>query len=556
MHTHWPPGIRAKQTTKKPAGEAMQRFTKLYFEIDQTNRTNEKVEALARYFQEAPPADAAWALYFLSGRRLNRSVSTNLLRAVLAEERRLPLWLIEECYDTVGDLAETLALLYPDREQSDPGPLHQLVAERMMPLRALSDPEKQAMLIQTWNSMTMPERLVWNKLIMGAFRVGVARTLLERSVAQAFDLPQALVAHRLMGAWEPTEKSFFELTAPEHGSVASAAQPYPFFLAHPLEAAPEALGSLDDWQVEWKWDGIRAQLIRRQGQVQVWSRGEELVTDRFPEISEIGERLPDGTVLDGEALAWDFGEDRPQPFAAMQRRIGRKVVGAKLRAEVPVVLVAFDILERNGVDIRRLPLHERRIYLEDHVAAVAMPALRLSRVLPASDWASLAAERARSREENSEGLMLKAKASAYGVGRPRGDWWKWKIEPYNIDAVMIYAQQGNGKRASLFTDYTFGVWHEGALVPVAKAYSGLTDAEIREVDAFIRRHTTERFGPVRVVEPLLVFELAFEGIQKSTRHKSGVAVRFPRIARWRQDKKPAEADTLEALQRLAVGSEA
>jgi DNA ligase-1 len=399
--------------------------------------------------------------------------------------------------------------------------------------------------------MDAQERLVWNKLIMGSFRVGVARTLLERGVAQAFGLPQTTVAHRLMGAWEPTEESFGRLIAPESTATASLSQPYPFFLAHQIETSPESLGAVDDWQAEWKWDGIRAQLIRRRGETQVWSRGEGLVTDRFPEIAEIGEKLPDGTVLDGEALAWDFTADRPLPFAAMQRRIGRKTLSAKMRAEVPVVLVAFDVLELDGADIRNLPLRERRAKLEAIVSDVDMPALRLSRVLEGGSWQSFAEQRSASRSEFAEGLMLKARSSAYGVGRPRGDWWKWKIEPYNIDAVLIYAQLGSGKRASLFTDYTFGLWREGVLVPVAKAYSGLTDAEIREVDAFIRRNTTEKFGPVRVVRPELVFELAFEGIQKSTRHKSGVAVRFPRIARWRQDKKPAEADTLEALQRLA-----
>ena len=529
----------------------MERFTQLFFEIDQTNRTSEKVEALARYFREAEPADAAWALYFLSGRRMNRSVSSGLLRTVLAEETRLPPWLIEECYDTVGDLAETLALLYPDRLRAEPGPLHLLVEERMTPLRSISDAERRDLLVKTWDTMNVQERLVWNKLIMGSFRVGVARTLLERAVAQAFGLPQTTVAHRLMGAWEPTSASYAELIASESASTASLSQPYPFFLAHPLEASPESLGAVEDWQAEWKWDGIRAQLIRRRGQTQVWSRGEELVTDRYPEIAEIGEHLADGTVLDGEALAWDFEHARPLPFAAMQRRIGRKTLSAKMRGEVPVVLVAFDVLEIDGEDVRSHPLRERRAKLETIVTEIDMPALRLSQVLEGDCWDALAEQRAQSRSEFAEGLMLKRRSSAYGVGRPRGDWWKWKIEPYSIDAVLIYAQQGSGKRASLFTDYTFGVWHEGALVPVAKAYSGLTDAEIREVDSFIRRNTTERFGPVRVVRPELVFELAFEAIQKSSRHKSGVAVRFPRIARWRQDKKPAEADTLDALQRLA-----
>jgi len=531
----------------------LKRFTQLFFEIDQTNRTSEKTEALVRYFREAPDADAAWALYFLSGRRINRSVGTNLLRTVLSEESELAPWLIDECFDTVGDLAETLALLYPDRARGDTGPLHQLVEERMLPLPALADPEKRTLLIGAWDSMDAQERLVWNKLITGSFRVGVARTLLERGIAQAFGLPSTLIAHRLMGSWEPSIEGFRAVTAPEDHGVVGVSQPYPFLLAHPLENPLEMLGAVEDWQIEWKWDGIRAQLIRRQGETQIWSRGEELVTDRFQEIAAVGGHLPDGTVIDGEALAWDFAHDCPLPFAQMQRRIGRKTLGPKLLAEVPVVLVAFDLMERLGTDIRLDPLSKRRNYLEELTARVNLPQLRTSTLLAGTDWGDFATQRASSREMQSEGLMLKARNSIYATGRPRGIWWKWKIDPHTIDAVLIYAQQGSGKRASLFTDYTFGVWNEGALVPVAKAYSGLTDAEIREVDSFIRQNTIERFGPVRSVTPLLVFELAFEGVQKSTRHKSGVAVRFPRMVRWRQDKRPTDADSLETLRRLAAG---
>ena len=531
----------------------MKRFTQLFFDIDGTNRTNEKVEAMVRYFQEAPPADAAWALYFLSGRKLNRSVGTNALRLWLAEETGLPMWLIEECYDTVGDLAEALALLYPDRDSRDDIPLHQMVAERMTPLRALPDPEKRELIVDDWNRMSMQERLVWNKLIMGSFRVGVARTLLERAIARASDLPQPLVAHRLMGAWEPTAAGYEALIAPAGAEAIHHAQPYPFFLAQPVENAAAPLGDVEEWLAEWKWDGIRAQLLQRRGETRIWTRGEELVTDRFPEIASLGPLLPEGTALDGEILAWDAAADPPQPlpFAALQRRIGRKTLGSKLLQEVPVALVAFDLLEMDGQDLRGAPLHERRARLEALVAQVDAPALRLSPPLTGATWEDLAALRARCREALAEGLMLKRKDSAYGVGRPRGDWWKWKIEPYSIDAVLTAAQPGHGNRANLFTDYTFGVWHEGRLVTIAKAYSGLTNPEIAAVDAFVRRHTLERHGPVRTVEPLLVFELAFEGVQISTRHKAGLAVRFPRISRRRDDKKPAEADTLETLRALA-----
>ena len=534
----------------------MKRFTELFFKIDGTNRTSEKVEAMVDYFQEAPPADAAWALYFLSGRKLNRSVSTAALRLWLAEETGLPMWLIEECYDTVGDLAEALALLYPDRRQREDIPLHQLVAERMTPLRALSDPEKRALLVEDWNRMSMPERLVWNKLIMGSFRVGVARTLLERAIARAANLPQPTVAHRLMGEWEPSAAGYQALVAPADAATIKHAQPYPFFLAQPVENAAGPLGDVADWLAEWKWDGIRAQLLQRNGETRIWTRGEELVTDRFPEISAVGPFLPEGTVLDGEILAWDSTVDPPQPlpFAALQRRIGRKTLSSKMLDEIPVALIAFDLLEWEGKDLRSEPLHERRARLEALVAQLNTPALRLSPPLLATDWDELAALRAHCREALAEGLMLKRKDSPYGVGRPRGDWWKWKIEPYSLDAVLTAAQPGHGNRANLFTDYTFGVWNEGRLVTIAKAYSGLTNAEIAEVDSFVRKHTLERHGPVRTVEPLLVFELAFEGVQVSTRHKAGFAVRFPRIARWRKDKQPADADTLETLR--ALGAEA
>ena len=534
----------------------MKRFTELFFEIDSTNRTSEKVEAMVRYFRDAPPADAAWALYFLSGRKLNRSVSTTVLRLWLSEETGLPMWLIEECYDTVGDLAEALALLYPDRERRDDIPLHQLVEERMIPLRALPDSDKRALLVDDWNRMSMQERLVWNKLIMGSFRVGVARTLLERAIALAADLPQSLIAHRLMGNWEPTASGFEALIASAEAETIHQVQPYPFFLAQPIENAAQPLGAVEDWLAEWKWDGIRAQLIQRNGETRIWSRGEELITDRFPELAALGPLLPDGTVLDGEILAWDTTTEPPQPlpFAALQTRIGRKTLSAKLLKEVPVALIAFDLLEWEGKDLRATPLHKRRACLETLVAAIDTPALRLSPPLAATSWDALAALRARSREANAEGLMLKRKSSAYGVGRPRGDWWKWKIEPYSIDAVLTAAQPGHGNRANLFTDYTFGVWQEDRLVTIAKAYSGLTNPEIAEVDAFVRRHTLERHGPVRTVEPLLVFELAFEGVQTSTRHKAGLAVRFPRIARWRRDKQPADADTLETLRTLAAGA--
>jgi DNA ligase-1 len=390
---------------------------------------------------------------------------------------------------------------------------------------------------------------VWNKLITGAFRVGVSQRLVIQALAQASGVDEKVIAHRFMGEWEPTGAFYRQLVALEAGDAA-ASRPYPFFLAFPVEGEPEdLLGDVSGWQVEWKWDGIRAQLVRRAGQTFLWSRGEELVTDRYPEVAAIGESIPDGTVLDGELLPWKDGA--VLPFAHLQRRIGRKALGKKMLAEVPVIFLAYDLLEIEGEDVREQPIQWRRARLEALVRSVRHERLLLSERVAAASWAALRALRDQSRSRGVEGLMLKRLSSPYQVGRRRGDWWKWKIEPYTVDAVLIYAEQGTGKRAGLYTDYTFGVWNDqGELVPFAKAYSGLTDAEIRAVDAFVRRNMLERFGPVRSVKPELVFELAFEDIRPSARHKSGIAVRFPRILRWRHDKPPAEADSLATIRAL------
>jgi DNA ligase-1 len=388
---------------------------------------------------------------------------------------------------------------------------------------------------------------VLNKLITGEMRVGVSQLLITRALAQVSGLTAALVAHRLMGDWEPTADFYHQVVATE--SVGAAAGlPYPFHLAYPLEAAPATLGNLSDWQVEWKWDGIRAQLIRRAGRTYLWSRGEEMISARFPDLGELGDLLPDGTVLDGEILPWRDGA--VLPFAQLQRRLGRKTLTRAILDEVPVCLLAYDLLEYEGQDVRSRPLAWRRARLVDIVEAAGHERLRRSPVVEGAGWDELAVTRQESRTRQAEGFMLKRLDAPYRVGRQRGDWWKWKIDPYTVDAVLIYAQPGNGKRASLFTDYTFGVWSEGALVAFAKAYSGLTDAEIREVDAFVRAHTVEKFGPVRAVTPQLVFELGFEAIARSTRHKSGIAVRFPRILRWRRDKPVGEADSLETIRAL------
>jgi DNA ligase 1 len=506
------------------------------------------VAALVAYFRTAPPGDAAWVVYFLSGHRPKRLIGSRKLASWAATEAELPGWLFEESYQAVGDLAETITLILPDTGSPSELALSYWVEERLLRLRGEDEDVQREVMVQSWRELDRRERFVWNKLITGSFRVGASQRLVIRALAEVSGLDEGVIAHRLTGTWEPTAEFYQRLVAADTRD-ADVSRPYPFFLAYPLEADPATLGDVSEWLAEWKWDGIRAQLIRRRGRSYLWSRGDELLAGRFPEVEGLGALLPDGTVIDGELLPWMDG--RPLPFAQLQRRIGRKNLDRKILDEVPAVLVAYDLLEERGQDIRAEPLSVRRARLATLIESVpATGRLILSPALELPSWASLAGSRCQAREVGAEGIMLKRAGSPYGVGRRRGDWWKWKVDPLTVDAVLIYAQAGSGKRAGLFTDYTFGIWEGDHLVPFAKAYSGLTDEEIRRVDQFIRRNTLEKFGPVRTVKPELVFELHFEGIQPSTRHKSGIAVRFPRMARWRTDKKAEEADTIETVRGL------
>ncbi|HEY9778480.1 MAG TPA: ATP-dependent DNA ligase [Planktothrix sp.] len=540
----------------------MKLFTDLYTSLDETTKTNEKIAAMRAYFEAAPAADAAWAVFFLTGRKPKQIIQAPKLAAWASETAGVPFWMFDESYDAVGDLAETMALLLPFGSTVTTRSLALWVEETLLPLRAVSEDVQRQVMVDSWQQMNDAQRFIWNKLITGAFRVGVSQQLVIRALSAYCGVDAKVIAHRMMGNWEPTAEFFQTLVSKETDDT-DISRPYPFFLAYPLEAAPETLGDVTAWQSEWKWDGIRSQVIRRDDQVFIWSRGEELITDRYPEIVEDAMMLANGTVLDGEILGWK--EANVLPFAQLQQRIGRKAVSKKLLSDVPVILMAYDLLEFAGEDWRDKPLSERRAMLtrllmgfqSGTADSALVPScqrissrLRISPVVQAGSWEELASQRETARSLNVEGIMLKRLSSPYRVGRQRGDWWKWKVNPYTVDAVLIYAQRGSGKRASLYTDYTFGIWDKGALVPIAKAYSGLTDEEIRQVDLFVRQNTTDKFGPVRVVKPELVFELAFEGIQRSSRHKSGIAVRFPRMNRWRQDKPPQEADTIETIEGL------
>jgi len=535
----------------------MRQFAKLYRALDEASGTNAKVDALVQYFSHCAPEDGAWAVYFLVGQRIKRLIPSRDMRGWAAEVAGIEDWLFEACYDSVGDLAETMALLVaatttgsqpaeePGQDEHD---LAYWIEHRILPLGKLEEDARQELLLKSWGELSSHQRFVFNKIVTGGFRVGVSKGLVIRALAKVTEVETSVIAHRLMGSWEPTPQFFQELLSRDDGT-ADASKPYPFMLAHPLQQEPAALGDPAQWLAEWKWDGIRAQVLRRRGQSFVWSRGEELILERFPELHEAIAQLPDGTVLDGEIVAWQA--DRVMPFAALQKRIGRKRVGKKLLQDVPCRFIAFDLMEHGGEDIRSQPLAERRAKLVELLHSLEDPRLQVSTSLDATQWQTLAEHREESRLHGTEGLMLKRLDAKYEVGRPTGLWWKWKVDPFVCDAVLIYAQRGHGRRSNLYTDYTFAAWDDDQLVPFAKAYSGLTDEEIRQVDRFIRQNTLEKFGPVRSVKPELVFELAFEGIHESKRHKSGVAVRFPRISRWRHDKPIQQADTLSTIKSMA-----
>ncbi|MDR5802913.1 ATP-dependent DNA ligase [Caballeronia sp. LZ001] len=542
----------------------MKRFATLYTALDATTSTNEKLEALIAYFSGAAAEDAAWASYFLAGGKPRQSVPTRLLTELARERAGLPDWLFEESYQAVGDLAETIAHVLPPASRESELGLAQWIEERVLTLRGVSPAELRERLLGYWDELNWGERFLLTKLIGGGFRVGVARQLVVRALAQVAGVDHKRIAQRMVG-WtdsrqSPSAARYLRLIAPtaEGDDVDTPHEsdiglPFPFFLAHPLQIDPATLGAPSDWIAEWKWDGIRAQIVKRAGRVWIWSRGEDLVTERFPELAALGAALPDGTVIDGEILAWEPGADAPLPFARLQPRITRKSLTKKVLADSPAAMLAYDLLEADGRDLRTEPLETRRAKLDALAASLAVDVLRVSPLVVAPDWETLAGLRDESRARGVEGLMLKERMSMYGVGRTKasGTWWKWKIDPYAIDAVLLYAQRGHGRRASLYTDFTFAVWDEAdgvrTLVPFAKAYSGLTDEEMRKVDAIVRKTTIEKFGPVRSVTPTLVFEIGFEGIQASPRHESGIAVRFPRMLRWRTDKTIEDADTLDML---------
>lgn len=521
----------------------MQKFTELFLRLDQSNKTNAKIEALKDFFASSSDQDKLWCIALLAGNRPKRSIRSADLRRWTAELSGFPDWLFEETYHVVGDLAETISKILPETQHNSGNSLDYWM-KFILELSNMEYAQKRDAVLKAWRKMSSWERFVFNKMMMGGFRIGVSQKTLLKALALYTGKQEAELAHRLMGNWNPRETSFQKLLLDDHAAD-DLSRPYPFFLAYQLEDINK-IGEPHQWIAEKKWDGIRGQLILRGGKHYLWSRGEELINDKFPEFSGLLEFIPEGTVIDGEILA--FRDGQILPFQNLQPRIGRKNVTKKILKEAPAIIRAYDLLEWKGKDIREFPQEKRRELLVSLInSAPENPLIQLSEAVNFNSWQELAAIRETSREHRCEGIMLKKKDGKYQAGRKKGDWWKWKVDPLTIDAVMIYAMRGHGRRANLYTDYTFAVWNGDELVPFTKAYSGLTDTEFRQIDQFVKRNTRERFGPVRSVNPELVFELAFEGIQKSARHKSGVALRFPRMKRWRQDKPAREANTLNDL---------
>ncbi len=576
----------------------MKKFAQLVNILGTSTKTNERLEAISNYFSTANDKDKVWVIALFTGRRPKRAVTSTQLWEWCGELTDLPTWLFAECYHSVGDLAETISLVLPEtivysplsieeqrettnqkqetrnvsieQETTNEKHLHYYL-ETLISITKADESIRKNFILQSWSEMNQLERFVFTKLITGNFRIGVSQGLIVNALAKATGLSSSIIAHRISGNWDPSNISFDELLT-EHASSTDHSKPYPFYLAYALQDDPATLGSPDEWQAEWKWDGIRGQIIKRNNELFVWSRGEELITDKFPEYEKLKDLLPEGCVLDGEILP--FNGEMPLPFAALQTRIGRKNVTKKQLLEAPVAFFAYDLLEYNGEDWRNKPLEERRLQLEKIIQSITLPVyneqiltvgnkrettnekqeirnvLKLSPIITFDTWENLAETRSHAREMGSEGLMLKRKSSIYQSGRKTGDWWKWKIDPLVIDAVLVYAQKGSGRRSNLYTDYTFAIRDGDKLVTFTKAYSGLTDKEFAQVDNFVKRNSLEKFGPVRTVKPELVFEIAFEGIAESKRHKSGVALRFPRMNRWRRDKKADEINTLDDLKEM------
>ncbi|MBT5377938.1 MAG: ATP-dependent DNA ligase [Opitutae bacterium] len=527
----------------------MNHFTQLFQSVDSVSGTNQRIRYLREYFEESKPEDSIWACWFLDGNRVKNLIRLKDLKILVADVCSLPLWLVEDSHEVVGDLAETLSLLLKSfAKGKEPIPLSTVVEKFILPLSSMNVEEKCRTIKDAWARLRPEDLLPYHKLMMGAFRMGISNGNLCRALGDINNVPPAIIAQRMMGKWQPGDRTLQNIIV-SATTEEDLNAPVPFCLASPLMAKVNTLGDNAEWQIEWKWDGIRAQLIKSHSGTLIWSRGGESVGGAFPEILEAAKLLPKGVCLDGEILAWN--QNGLMPFHDLQRRLGRKSPGVQIQRTVPTRFIAYDIIRFAGEDLRNKVLVKRRHLLEQLVTSLpSQYPIGISRPVEAGNWEEYQILRDESREKGVEGFMLKHIESRYNPGRKKGGWYKWKIAPLEADMVLVGAQMGHGRRANIFSDYSLAVWHKDELVVVAKAYSGLTDNEILKVDKQIRKTIIGKFGPVRSVKPMIVFQVAFEGVQRSRRRKTGVGLRFPRIQRWRQDKLPEEAGHLDEIMAL------
>ena len=530
----------------------MRAFADLLDSLVYTRSRNAKLKLIGDYLRATPDPDRGWAMAALTGTLDLPAVKPALIRAMV-EERVDPV-LFALSRDFVGDSAETIALLWPARPRADAEPEPPTLAQVVERLGALSRSDAPAVLAAMLDRLDPDERFALLKLATGGLRVGVSARLAKTALAQAFALDVDAVEEVWHGLMPPYQ-ALFDWAEGRGAQPTAANVPVfrPFMLAHPLEEARVDLG---DYAAEWKWDGIRVQLVHVAGQTRLYSRAGDDVTHSFPEVAAafVRQGVLDGELLvKGEAQGGAKGQGTGAgSFNALQQRLGRKIVPARMLSDYPAFVRLYDILFDGGEDVRELPWSVRRERLETFAATLDPERFDVSALIEAKDFAALEEIRAGARDAAIEGVMLKRRDSPYVAGRRAGLWYKWKRDPLTADCVLMYAQRGSGKRSSFYSDYTFGAWGpSGELLPVGKAYFGFTDEELKWLDRFVRNHTLNRFGPVREVEKTLVLEVAFDSIHESKRHKSGLAMRFPRISRIRTDKPAQEADTIEGLRRLA-----
>ena len=534
---------------------SLNKFSKLFEDLDSNNSSNKKVNFLTKYFKLNNNLNNILTIYLLIGKKNKRFISGKSLREYYANIYKIPKWLIDECYSKVGDSAEVIALLLQDKilekNIKDDISLNELINEILPKLKKLDENKKKLYIKSLWEKISKDNQLIFNKILSGTFRIGVSKGLVVKAISNMTGVDESIILHRLMGELEPIEETYMFLINQKLEQKELDYKPYPFQLANTFDERIKETISVDKYQFEPKWDGIRSQIIKRSNNISIWTRGEELVNKTFPELIKIISHFKNDFVLDGEILIWDENKNRPKNFSLLQKRLGRKSPSLKIQKDLPVVFMAYDILEINGKDIRSKILSERRNILEKSFSNLIsedksiIGKIKITKLHQISNWIDLEEVKNSARKSNTEGLVIKDKQSEYVPGRKKGNWWKYKIDPMQLDGILIYARPGSGKRADLYTDYSFGIWEDNKLVKFANAYSGLNNEEIRELDKWIRRNTLEKFGPVRSVKPELVFEISFDNIQISKRHKSGIALRFPRITKWRRDKNIMEADNLE-----------